>query len=79
MKVNVCSDTKVFNIHGEGVSTSFETCIALLKEKNDIEVSVNGESKGDIMHSHTYGPYYFLRGLLYKGKKVHTVHTTHHE
>lgn len=76
MKVNVCSDTKVFNIHGEGVSTSFETCIALLKEKNDIEVSVNGESKGDIMHSHNYGPYYFLRGLLYKGKKVHTVHTT---
>lgn len=76
MTVNVCSDTKIYNIHGEGVSTSFETCISLLREKNDINVVINSEGRGDVMHSHSYGFYYFLRGLSYKGKKIHTVHTT---
>jgi len=29
---------------------------------------------GDVMHSHTYGPYYFWRGLKYRGKLVYTAH-----
>ena len=74
MKVNLCSETELYNIHGEGVSSSFSTCLKLLKESNDIEVVINSDGKGDIMHCHTYGPYFFLRGLKYKGKRIHTSH-----
>lgn len=74
MKVNICSETDLFNIHGEGVSTSFETCVELMRETNGLQVFVNNEGIGDVMHCHTYGPYFFLRGLRYKGKKIHTAH-----
>jgi len=74
MKVNLCSETELYNIHGEGVSTSFSTCLELLRESNDIEVVVNSHGRGDVMHCHTYGPYFFLRGLLYRGRRIHTSH-----
>jgi len=74
MKINVCSETKLLNMHGEGVDTSFLNCIDLLKENKEVEVLVNSEGVGDVMHSHTYGPYYFLRGLKYKGKRIFTAH-----
>jgi 1,2-diacylglycerol-3-alpha-glucose alpha-1,2-galactosyltransferase len=74
MKVNVCSETKILNMHGEGVDASFLNCIELLKESKDVEVLINSEGLGDIMHCHTYGPYFFWRGLKYKGRRVYTVH-----
>jgi 1,2-diacylglycerol-3-alpha-glucose alpha-1,2-galactosyltransferase len=74
MKINVCSETKILRMKGEGVNTAFLNCVELLKESDDVEVFVNNEGVGDIMHSHTYGPYFFLRGLRYRGKKIHTVH-----
>ncbi len=74
MKVNVCSETQLYGMQGEGVHSSFIDSIALLKQQNDVEVVVNNEGVGDIMHCHTYGPYYFWRGLKYKGKRVFTVH-----
>jgi 1,2-diacylglycerol-3-alpha-glucose alpha-1,2-galactosyltransferase len=74
MKINVCSETRILNMQGEGVNTAFVNCIDLLKEGNDVEVSINNEGIGDIMHSHSYGPYYFLRGMRYKGRRIHTVH-----
>ena len=74
MKVNVCSETKLYGMQGEGIHTSFIDCVDLLNHQNDIEVVVNNNGKGDVMHSHTYGPYYFWRGLKYKGKKVFTAH-----
>ncbi len=74
MKINVCSETEMLHIRSEGVHISFIDCVELLKEKKDVEVCVNSEGIGDVMHSHTYGPYYFWRGLKYKGKRVHTVH-----
>src|SRR5579862_2681607 len=74
MKINICSETKLLNMHGEGVDTSFLNCIELLKENKEIEVLINSEGIGDVMHSHTYGPYYFLRGLKYKGKRIFTAH-----
>jgi 1,2-diacylglycerol-3-alpha-glucose alpha-1,2-galactosyltransferase len=61
-------------MQGEGVNTAFLNCIDLLKENKDVEVLINNEGLGDIMHSHTYGPYYFWRGLKYKGRKILTVH-----
>jgi len=74
MKINICSETKILHMKGEGVNTAFLNCIELLKDKEDVEVLINNEGIGDIMHSHSYGPYYFLRGLRYKGRKVYTVH-----
>ncbi|MFZ4411714.1 MAG: glycosyltransferase family 4 protein [Bacteroidales bacterium] len=74
MKVNVCSETKILNMKGEGVNTAFLNCIELINENKNDEVFINNEGVGDIMHSHSYGPYYFLRGLKYKGRKVFTVH-----
>ena len=74
MKINVCSETEILQMHGEGVSTSFLNCVELLNEQPDLEVLVNNEGIGDVMHCHTYGPYYFLRGLKYKGRRVFTAH-----
>src|ERR1035437_4584306 len=74
MKINVCSETEIFHIHSEGVSTSFLDCINLLKRSKDVEVIANSDGIGDIMHCHTWGPYYFWRGLRYKGKKIFTAH-----
>jgi 1,2-diacylglycerol-3-alpha-glucose alpha-1,2-galactosyltransferase len=74
MKIHVISET-VFHIKGNGVHTAFIDHIDLLKSQNDIEVMVNDDvGKGDVFHSHTYGPYYFLKGLRYKHKRVLTVH-----
>ncbi len=74
MKINVCSETKILNMQGEGVNTAFLNCVELLREDPDLEVVINNEGVGDIMHSHTYGPYYFLRGLRYRQRKILTVH-----
>ena len=74
MKINVCSETELLHMHGEGVSTSFLTCVDLLSENEDLEVLINSKGTGDIMHCHTYGPYYFIRGLKYKGRRVYTAH-----
>ena len=74
MKINVCSETEIFHIHSEGVSTSFLDCINLLKKSKDIKVFANSEGIGDIMHCHTWGPYFFWRGLRYKGKRIYTAH-----
>jgi len=73
MKVHLVSET-IFTAKGNGVHTAFMDLVALLKEKNDIRVVVNGEGFGDVFHSHTYGPYYFWKGRRYKGKRIYTVH-----
>lgn len=59
---------------GEGVNTAFVECAELLQEGSDVEVVINSQGHGDVMHSHTYGPYFFLKGLFYPKRKVLTVH-----
>ena len=73
MKIHVVSET-AYTGKGNGVHTAFMDLIALLKEKDDIKVIVNGEGFGDLFHCHTYGPYYFWKGRNYKGKRIYTVH-----
>lgn len=73
MKVHLVSETP-FVRKGNGVHTAFIDTIKLLKERNDIEVVINGEGQGDVFHCHTYGPYYFWKGRHYKGRRVHTAH-----
>ena len=59
---------------GQGVHTAFVEQVELLREKTDIQVVVNEEGYGDLMHCHTYGPYYFWKGRKYKGRRIHTAH-----
>jgi len=73
MKIHVVSETQ-YMVKGNGVHTAFIDHTELLKSKNDIEVLINNEGRGDVFHSHTYGPYYFFKGLGYKHRRVHTVH-----
>lgn len=73
MKIHVVSETP-FVMKGQGVHTAFVEQVALLKEKNDVKVVVNEEGWGDLMHAHTYGPYYFWKGRKYKGRRIHTAH-----
>jgi len=73
MKIHVISETP-FIMKATGVHTAFMDHVELLREKNDIEVVVNNEGTGDIIHGHTYGLYYIRKGLKYKGRRVFTVH-----
>lgn len=74
LKINVCSETALLRIRGEGVSTAFVECAELLQEKHDVDVLINNQGQGDILHSHTYGPYFFIKGLWYRNRKILTVH-----
>jgi len=71
--IHVISET-AFVIQGQGVHTAFVDCVDLLKRHSDVEVVVNGEGWGDLMHAHSYGPYYFWKGRHYRGRRVFTVH-----
>jgi 1,2-diacylglycerol-3-alpha-glucose alpha-1,2-galactosyltransferase len=75
MKIHLVSSTD-FMAKGTGVHSAFVGMVDLLKEKNDVEVLKNQEGFGDIFHSHSYGLYYFLKSRKYKGRRIHTVHTT---
>ncbi|HAL81119.1 MAG TPA: glycosyltransferase family 1 protein [Mucilaginibacter sp.] len=73
MKIHMISET-AFVAKGQGVDTAFIELVELLRSKNDVEVVVNDEGTGDLLHSHTYGPYFFWKGRNYKGRRIHTVH-----
>jgi 1,2-diacylglycerol-3-alpha-glucose alpha-1,2-galactosyltransferase len=75
MKIHIISETE-FIVKGTGVHTAFVDHTALLKEKDDLDVIINGEGYGDICHGHTYGLYYLWKGRKYRGRRVFTVHVT---
>jgi len=61
-------------VKGNGVHTAFIDHVDLLKSDKDVEVVINNEGEGDVFHCHTYGLYYFFKGIGYKNRRVHTVH-----
>lgn len=73
LKVHLISETPTLG-KGTGVHTAFVDMVELLREENDMEVVVNDEGTGDVFHAHTYGPYYFWKGLRYAGRRIFTVH-----
>jgi 1,2-diacylglycerol-3-alpha-glucose alpha-1,2-galactosyltransferase len=73
LRIHVVSET-AFMMKGQGVHTAFVDCVDLLKSQPDIDVVVNNEGWGDVMHSHTYGPYYFWKGRRYPGRRIYTAH-----
>lgn len=75
MKIHLISSTD-FLFKGTGVHSAFVEMMNLLKQNPYIEVLKNNEGSGDLCHSHSYGLYYFFKTLPYKGRRIHTVHTT---
>lgn len=73
LRVHVISET-VYVAQGQGVHTAFVDCVNLLKRSGKFEVVVNQEGWGDVLHAHTYGPYFFWKGRRYKGRRAFTVH-----
>ncbi len=73
MKIHVASET-MYMVKGNGVHTAFIDHVDLLKSDKDVEVVINNEGEGDVFHCHTYGLYYFFKGIGYKNRRVHTVH-----
>lgn len=74
MTVHLVSETE-FGSQGMGIHTAHRDLIGLLSIGKSVDLKVNNEGVGDVFHAHTYGPYYFLKGLKYKGRRIHTVHT----
>lgn len=72
-RIHVLSETE-FVIKGQGVHTAFVDCADLLRLHDDIDVVINGQGWGDLLHSHTYGPYYFWKGRRYPGRRIYTAH-----
>jgi 1,2-diacylglycerol-3-alpha-glucose alpha-1,2-galactosyltransferase len=73
MKVHVVSETE-FVATGKEVHNAFIDHVEILKEQDDVDVVVNGRGVGDLLHSHTFGPYFLWKGRKYKGKRIYTVH-----
>ena len=73
MKVHMVCETP-FGMRGNGVYTAYIESLSLLREQKDVEVVVNNEGRGDVFHSHSYGPYYFWKGRNYRGRRVFTAH-----
>ena len=61
---------------GQGVHTAFIDCVDIVKAGGDVDCVVNQEGWGDVLHAHSYGPYFFWKGLRrrYRGRKILTVH-----
>jgi 1,2-diacylglycerol-3-alpha-glucose alpha-1,2-galactosyltransferase len=72
-RIHVVSETAYVG-KGQGVHTAFVDCVNLLKRSDRLDVVVNQEGWGDVIHSHTYGPYFFWKGRRYRGRRVFTVH-----
>ncbi|MCX6223527.1 MAG: glycosyltransferase family 4 protein [Bacteroidia bacterium] len=73
MKVHVVYEVAKV-LKGNGVNTVFVQMIDLLKKNGDIDVVINGRGRGDIYHAHSYGLFYFLWGIGYKGRRILSVH-----
>ncbi len=73
LRIHVASET-AYLMKGQGVHTAFVDAVNLLKSQDDVEVIINQEGWGDVLHCHTYGPYFFWKGRKYKGRRIFTVH-----
>jgi 1,2-diacylglycerol-3-alpha-glucose alpha-1,2-galactosyltransferase len=73
LRIHVISENEL-PMKGQGVYTAFVDCADMLKSGNDLDCVVNQEGWGDVLHSHTYGPYYLWKGLRYRGRRILTVH-----
>lgn len=74
LRVNITSETAFWGMEGQGGHTGFLDCIDLMSRHRDLEVFVNSKRQCDVLHSHSWGPGYYLRGLRYPGRRILTAH-----
>jgi 1,2-diacylglycerol-3-alpha-glucose alpha-1,2-galactosyltransferase len=74
LRVNITSETAFWRLEGQGGHTGFLDCIDLMCRHPDLEVYVNSRCQCDVLHSHSWGPGYYLRGLRYPGRRILTAH-----
>lgn len=74
LRVNITSETAFWGMEGQGGHTGFLDCIDLMSRHPDLEVFVNSKRQCDVLHSHSWGPGYYLRGLRYPGRRILTAH-----
>jgi 1,2-diacylglycerol-3-alpha-glucose alpha-1,2-galactosyltransferase len=74
LRVNITSETAFWGMEGQGGHTGFLDCIDLMNRHPDLEVFVNSRRQCDVLHSHSWGPGYYLRGLRYPGRRILTAH-----
>jgi len=74
LRVNITSETAFWGMEGQGGHTGFLDCIELMSRHPDLEVFVNSTRQCDVLHSHSWGPGYYLRGLRYPGRRILTAH-----
>ncbi|MFI5208832.1 MAG: glycosyltransferase family 4 protein [Gemmatimonadales bacterium] len=72
--MNITSETAFWGMEGQGGHTGFLDCIDLMSRHGDLEVFVNSKRQCDVLHSHSWGPGYYLRGLRYPGRRILTAH-----
>ncbi|MDB5004171.1 MAG: 1,2-diacylglycerol-3-alpha-glucose alpha,2-galactosyltransferase [Mucilaginibacter sp.] len=73
IRLHMVSET-AWVTQGQGVHTAYIELMELLAGDRDIILTINGKGKGNVFHSHTYGPYYFWKGRNYKGRRILTAH-----
>ena len=73
--LNMVSETEWIT-RGQGVHTAFLDLLELLSDMPQLTIKVNNRGTGNLLHSHTYGLYYFWRGRKYKGRRILTAHVT---
>lgn len=73
LKIHIVSELG-WLLKGNGVNTAYRQMVEMLRERDDLVVVLNWRGRGDVYHAHSYGLVYFLRGIGYKGRRIHTVH-----
>ena len=72
IKINMLSIAN--KVKGQGVSTAYNELINLLKDKKELDISINSGLKYDIMHSHTLDVKSYIKQRISKGKSLTYVH-----
>jgi 1,2-diacylglycerol-3-alpha-glucose alpha-1,2-galactosyltransferase len=72
--LHIVSET-AFGITAQGVHTAFLDAVEMFAADPRLDVKVNEAGPGEVMHSHTYGPYYLRWARRYRGRSILTVHT----
>src|ERR1700730_4791936 len=74
LKVNVMSETSRFGVTAQGGHPAFLDCVDLMRSHPDLEIHVNSRNPCDLLHSHSWGPFYVSKGFAYRSRRILTVH-----
>ena len=67
MKIHVVCEAQHYK--GNGVYSAFMSHLDMMSGLKDVELVVNHNGRGDLLHSHTWTPKFWYYGIHYKGKK----------